>query len=166
MLDARCSIERRAVSDAIVLVSSRRSERVIRPLLVCFGVLEIVVPERIVDLGERVALENPGAGELRRSTLPIARLEGVAFLRLVLRDDRPPAGVARLFGLLGIPAALAPRRFAGFGLWMAYENADELRVKPWVVRAIRALGASYLALALFAGRANPPWTEADSDRHR
>lgn len=138
-----------------------------RRLLLAVAVLEVLVPERVVRGSERLAFENPGVGRLRPWTIPLARLEGVAFCWLAASDRLDSPGVARLLGLLGVPAFLAPTRFVEAGLAMAYENPADLEVKPWVVRATRLLGVCYVALALFVGRADAPLeTEAETAEPR
>ncbi|SFC20195.1 hypothetical protein SAMN05444422_105253 [Halobiforma haloterrestris] len=136
----------------------------LRPLAIGFAVLEILAPERIVGPAERLAFENPDDGRLRPWTLPIARLEGLAFLWLLVRPNRDPnrnqdrglSGLQSPLGAFGAVLALAPRTTLEFFLDVAYENAADLEVKPWVVPATRLLGALYLAVGLFAARADAP----------
>lgn len=134
-----------------------------RTLLVAFGLLEMLLPERIVRWGERLAFENPGEGALRPWTLPMARLEGLAFVWLVLRG-RPssiPSPFRKVLVAIGLPAALSPRPFVTGALGMAYENHADLELQSWVVPFTRVLGIVYLAVALFSGRADAP---TDDDR--
>ena len=127
-----------------------------RLLALGLGLLVTLAPERIVDPAERLAFENPDAGRLRPWTLPIARLEGIGWTwLLVSRRGRGPAFDAALGGL-GFVLALVPRTALAVGLAIAYENADELEVRPWVVPAARLLGAAYLAAGLFADRVATP----------
>lgn len=128
----------------------------IRPLALGFCLLEIVAPRRLAEAGERIALENPGDGRLRSWTLPMARLEGLVVLWLLVRDDRSLADLRLPLGIFGVVMTLAPRGTLEFGLELAYENPDDLRVKSWVRLATRLLGACYLALGLLAGRADTP----------
>lgn len=119
------------------------------------GLLVTISPSRVVESAERLAFENPDAGRLRPWTLPIGRLEGLLVLWLVGRrpDDGGTAALETSLAGLGILLALAPRTMLRFGLRLAYENSTELEVKPWVVPVARLLGACYLAVGLFAGRA-------------
>ncbi|APW97112.1 hypothetical protein CHINAEXTREME_04715 [Halobiforma lacisalsi AJ5] len=136
------------------------------PLAIGFGLLEILAPERIVEPAERLAFENPEDGRLRPWTLPMARLEGLAFLWLLVRPDRNQdrdrdrdrrlSGLQSLLGAFGAVLALAPRTTLEFFLGVAYENAADLETKPWVVPATRLLGALYLAVGLFAARTDAP----------
>ena len=127
-----------------------------RTLAIGYGLLHVVVPERIVGAAERLAFENPDAGRLRPWTLPLARLEGLAFALLVARRGGLPAPLKAPFALLGIMLAVSPRRMLAFGLELAYENPDELEAKPWVLPATRLLGVVYVVLGLFTDRADAP----------
>ncbi|AGB36673.1 hypothetical protein [Natronococcus occultus] len=124
----------------------------LRPLLLVFAAIEILVPARLVAWGERRAFEDPNAGRLRPWTLPLARLEGVAAIWLVRNWGATWSGLKPLFGVLGLPAALQPRAFLEVALEAAYENPDAIEPKPWVVPATRVLGCLSLAVALWPGR--------------
>ena len=123
-----------------------------RRLLAAFALLELLVPERIVDAGERLAFENPGECDLRPWTIPIARLEAVAFWYAARRGGASWTRFLRTLGLIGLPAALAPSAYLRFGLWLAYEDPDCCEPRPWVAPATRLLGLAYLLAALVARR--------------
>ena len=128
----------------------------LRPLLLAFAVLEILAPDRIVARGERLAFENPESGRLRPWTLPLARLEGVAAIWLVRNRETAWPGIKPLFAVLGLPALLQPRAFLNVALATAYENPEDIELKPWVVPFTRALGACYLVVALWPDRTGSP----------
>lgn len=136
----------------------------LRPVLVVVGLLETLVPNRIVESAERIAFENPDDGRLRAWTIPMARLEGLVFVWLAATGRLGSPVVRRtLFGC-GILMATFPRRAVEFGLDLAYENPDELEVKPWVKPVTRGLGVISLVLVLFVGRADAPEESIDGDR--
>ena len=120
-----------------------------RSLLVLFALVEIAVPDRIVARGEVVAFENPEAARLRAWTLPLARLEGVVALWLAWQWDRAWPGLRPLFGTVGLPALVLPEAVLDAALRTAYENADEIEPKPWVVPATRVLGLCYVLIAIW-----------------
>ena len=126
----------------------------LRPLLLSFAALEILLPDRVVAWGERLAFENPENGRLRPWTLPLARLEGLAVVWLVRNRTTAWPGIKPLFAVLGLPALLRPRAFLAVALTAAYENPDAIEPKPWVVPFTRALGACYLLVALWPGKSN------------
>jgi len=82
---------------------------VIRRLVAAFALVELLIPERIVDAGERLAFRNPGECALRSWTIPIARLEAIAFWYVARRGGAPWTRFQRALGLVGLPAALAAR---------------------------------------------------------
>ncbi|MCU4926006.1 hypothetical protein OB905_08410 [Halobacteria archaeon AArc-dxtr1] len=132
----------------------------LRELLIAFGVIEILVPQPIVDACERIGLENPDAAELRSKALVLARLEG-ALVVLALVRGREGSPIAR--GLLtgaGLAALLVPRPLIRFSQHFAYENPTDLQLKPWVVPATRLLGACYLLVAALSTRSTPATDEA------
>ncbi|WP_174811708.1 hypothetical protein [Salinadaptatus halalkaliphilus] len=131
-----------------------------RALGLCVGLIWVVVPGRIVEMAERFAFENPDDGQLRRITLPIARLEGLAFCGLVLRGGLPKPLQAP-FALLGILLATVPRRMLAAGLAIAYENPLDLEAKPWLLPATRVIGVLYVVLGLAPGLVDAPTDDHD-----
>lgn len=85
--------------------------------------------------------------------MPIARLEGVPFAWLLLRERRLSRPLRAALVTLGTAMAMLPRTAVESGPTLAYENAADLELKSWVVPVTRLLGAGYLAAGLFAGRA-------------
>ena len=124
-----------------------------RTLVVAVGLLEALFPDRLVSRAERVAFENPDDARLRPWTIPMARLEGLAFAWIGLYDGVRSESVVRLLGPLGVLMCLFPRQALAFGLAVAYENPGEIEPKPWVGHATRGIGACYVVLALFSRRA-------------
>ncbi|ADD05517.1 uncharacterized protein Nmag_1946 [Natrialba magadii ATCC 43099] len=128
----------------------------LRHLLTGIGILEFAAPRRIIRAAEGIAFENPGEGRLRRWTIPMARLEALVFIWAGTRRRGPPAVARPLLAGLGLAMALVPRSALEFGLRVAYENPDDIEVKPWLGPLTRALGVVYLVAALAAGRADAP----------
>ncbi|WP_293027152.1 hypothetical protein [Natronococcus sp.] len=124
----------------------------LRPLFLAFAAVEILLPDRVIAWGERLAFENPETGRLRPWTLPLARLEGLVVVWLVRNRKAAWPGIKPLLVVFGLPAALQPRAFLTVALATAYENPDAIEPKPWVVPFTRALGACYLAVALWPGK--------------
>jgi len=65
-----------------------------RTLAIAPDLLEVIAPALLIDFGKRLAFETPDRGRVRPWTIPVARLEGLAFVRLLHRDDvyRQPSG--------------------------------------------------------------------------
>ncbi|MFB6164657.1 MAG: hypothetical protein ABEJ31_05815 [Haloarculaceae archaeon] len=120
----------------------------IRLVFAVIGLLEALFPRKLIDFFEPVAFENADAGELRATTVPIARLEGVVFTIAALRRRGSSSLLWGLLGTVGLTAALAPERYLQTGLRMAYRNPEELTVRSWVVPLTKAVGALYVVAAL------------------
>lgn len=129
----------------------------VRTLLILVGVLELLVPGRIVAAAERIALENPDECELRAWTLPMARLEAIVFLLVAVRGDSQ-GRLRTLLALVCGPAALFPRQYVDVGARLAYVDPDRCEWKPWVVPATRVMGIAYV-LAAFGARRGPDGDE-------
>jgi hypothetical protein len=120
----------------------------LRAVLSAIGLLMISMPYRIIDTAERLAFENPERATLRRTTIPIARLEGVGYLLLVRRTGFLSGMIGLVFGLFGSAAAVAPRQYLEGGLSLAYENPEEISVKSWVLPWTRVLGVTAIVLTV------------------
>ncbi|MFC7232053.1 hypothetical protein ACFQMM_21115 [Saliphagus sp. GCM10025308] len=136
-----------------------------RAIVLGFSVVETLFPDRIIAWGERRAFENPDAGELRTWTIPMARLEGVLFAWLALRERERAPSVGPALAVLGVPALLAPERFVRTALELAYQNPDALELKPWVVPLTRAIGLCYVVLGTVAGRVSAPAEDSRSEEN-
>lgn len=64
----------------------------------------------------------------------------IGYLLLVRRMGAVSRVTGVPFGLFAAAAAVGPRRYLKCGLWLAYENPAEIRVKSWVIPATRVLG--------------------------
>lgn len=124
----------------------------IRTLFIVFGVIEIVVPQPIIDACERIGLENPDDAQLRPRAALLARLEGALFVWVLVRGRDQSPLTSRLLGAAGLLAVLYPTPLIRFSQTFAYENTSDLELKPWVQPAARLLGALYLAVVLLSGR--------------
>ena len=130
-----------------------------RILAAAFGLLEVLAPERIVEPAERLAFGNPETARRRPWTLLLVRLEGATLLWLLARRDSSLSDLSVALGVFGFATAFWPRTTVDFLLEVAYENAPELEVRPWVVAAARLIGVLYVALGVFTARADAPVDE-------
>ena len=124
----------------------------LRTPLSIIGLVMVSIPRRIVETAETLAFENPEDAILRGWTIPMARLEGIGYLLLVRRTRFLSSVVGVIFGLFGSAAVVAPHRYLNFGLWLAYENPDDITVKSWVIPATRVLGLTALVLTVVSLR--------------
>lgn len=124
----------------------------LRTFLSIIGIVMVSVPRRLVETAEYVAFENPDEAILRDWTIPMARLEGIGYLLFVRPTRFVSDGGGLVIGLFGWAAVIMPRRYLDFGLSLAYENPDDIDVKPWVIPVTRALGIGALVVTVVSLR--------------
>ena len=122
----------------------------LRKLLIGFGLVEIVKPEPIIGMCERIGLQNPGETERRPLALTGARLEGLVFVWLLVRGRQGSTLVTALLGIAGLLLVLVPRPIIELSQHLVYTNTDDLDLQPWVVPAARLLGVLYLTVTLLS----------------
>ncbi|MFW5935215.1 MAG: hypothetical protein ACOCQL_05140 [Halolamina sp.] len=122
----------------------------IRELYSVICAVELLVPRRLVDAAERVALEDPAASERRSWVVPGARLEGLLFLVMLWRSDRSYSRFKKLLGAIGLIALLRPRAYVDYGTKAAYRDASTVQWRPWVYTGTRLVGLLYVLIGLRA----------------
>ncbi|QSX00609.1 hypothetical protein [Haloterrigena alkaliphila] len=126
----------------------------LRKLLIGFGCIEIVRPQPVLDMCERIGLQNPEDVQLRERALWGARLEGLLFVWLLVRGREGSTLVSALLALAGTVLVLLPQPVIELSQRLVYENTDDLEVKPWIEPAARALGALYLLVVVLSVRSD------------
>lgn len=134
----------------------------LRKLLLGFGVFEVIAPQPVIDICERIGLANPDQARLRPHARTVARLEGLVFVWLLLRGRKKSPFVTALLGTLGGVAAVYPRPLIRLSQDLAYENTSQLELQPWVVPAARALGIIYLLVIFLSEPGDDAAGDADS----
>lgn len=119
-----------------------------RKVLAAFGIVTTLAPEAVADAAERIALENPGECELKPWAIPVARVEGVAYLFLAWGSDAGYASFKKLLGAVGLFALGYPRQLVDSAAAITYDDADGCEWKPWVYPLVRFVGALYVLVAL------------------
>ncbi|PGF15945.1 hypothetical protein CP556_07315 [Natrinema sp. CBA1119] len=135
----------------------------LRRLLIAFGLVEIVMPEPIIEICERIGLRNPAATQRRPLALTGARLEGLLFVWLLGRGREGSTLVTAGLGLAGLALVLVPRPIITLSQHFVYANTDDLEVRPWVKPAARLLGVLYLTVTLLS-RSTGEGTTSDETR--
>ena len=121
-----------------------------RTLLALLGLVELISPKRLIEFGERLAFENPDEATLRPWILPVARLEGIGWMLVVLRGGRLRSTFETLLGPVGAAMILTPGRVVDGAIRLAYADADRISLRSWVVPVTRALGVVYVLTAIRA----------------
>lgn len=122
-----------------------------RKTLTLVGLLELLVPQRVLAVVERLAFADRGDAERRSWVVPAARLEGLCWLLLARRTSTPTR--RSLLGVVGLPALIAPKRTLDVWLGIAYTDADSIEMAPWIVPATRAVGLVSVLVGVRAWRA-------------
>lgn len=122
----------------------------LRKLLIGFGLFEIVKPEPVIGMCERIGLRNPGETQRRPLALAGARLEGLIFVWLLVRGRKGSTLVTALLGLAGLSLVLVPQPIIELSQHLVYANTDDLELQPWVKPAARLLGVLYLTVTLLS----------------
>ncbi|QLG49753.1 hypothetical protein [Natrinema halophilum] len=122
----------------------------LRKLLIGFGIVEIVKPEPVIRMCERIGLRNPEATQRRPLALTGARLEGLAFVWLLARGRTGSTLISGLLGLAGMVLVMVPQPVITVSQHLVYANTDDLELQPWVVPAARLLGVLYLTVTLLS----------------
>ncbi|WP_232701474.1 hypothetical protein [Halobacterium wangiae] len=117
-------------------------------LLAAGGVVEVLFPGTLVDVGERVASRNPDACERKPWVVSIARLEGLVFLFLAWRSDAAYSAFKQFMGVMGVVMTLFPRQYVDVATGLSYEDAAACEWEPWVYSLTRALGPVYVLVGL------------------
>jgi hypothetical protein len=135
----------------------------IRTLLILFGLVEIVVPQPIIDACERIGLENPDDAQLRQRANLLARLEGAIFVWLLVQGRERSPLASTLLGATGLLAAIYPNPLIRISQSLAYENSSELELRSWVTPAARLLGTLYLTVVFLSRSNDDPGPDVSTD---
>ncbi len=128
----------------------------IRKLLLLFGLVEMFVPDPIIDACERIGLENPEQATLRPGADLLARLEGAIFVWVLVRGREHSPIASKLLEGAGVLAVIYPDPLIRLSQSFAYENASDLKLRPWVRPAARLLGMLYLAVVFLSESEDGP----------
>ena len=119
-----------------------------RKILFTIGLVEVLAPERFIEIAEGIALENPDECEMKSWVVPVARAEGLLFLGLAWRGGTSYSAFKQLLGGIGLLAVLYPRLFVDSAAEVAYTDADRCTWKAWCYPLTRLVGILYVAIAL------------------
>ena len=119
----------------------------LRKLFSAICAVELLAPRQLIAAAESVAVDDPGASELRSWVVPGARLEALTFLAMLWRSDRSYARFKNLLGAIGLLAFLRPRAYVNYGTKAAYSDASTIEWRPWVYTGTRLVGLLYLLIA-------------------
>lgn len=120
---------------------------------VAFGILGILTwlfPDRILDLFEALAIENPQETHHRDWIATGVRAEGITVAAVSLIGGRAFAWMLNLMGVFGAIVLLAPRLYRIFATRLLYSNPDDVEWNDSFRTVLRAIGVFYVIVAVLA----------------
>jgi len=124
----------------------------IRQFLGALGILTALVPDRIVDVFEAIAVENPEENTVHSWFGPLIRAEGVVITLAALRDGRLYAWLLNVTGIFGAVLFFIPRLYKQMAGPLVYEDPASVEWNEHLTDGIRVIGVVYVLLALFDRR--------------
>jgi hypothetical protein len=118
-----------------------------RALFGVLGALVAVIPDRVIQIYETIAFENPEEATPKGYLRPAVRAEGVVYVLVALLDGRAYDRLMDVVGVFGALALCFPRRYLETGGRLVYEDADTLKWREEFVTVTRVLGAVFLGLS-------------------
>ena len=123
----------------------------IRTLLGIGGILVVLVPGRVIELYENLAIENPDECPPKDWVAPAIRAEGIGLVILSLLGGKGFSAFMKVGIVAGTLAAIFPRQYAAFGFGVSWKQPDSIEWKAGFFPALRVMGAfsvlfSYCAL--------------------
>ena len=124
----------------------------LRQFLGALGVLTALVPDRIVDVFEAIAVENPEENTVHSWFDPLIRAEGVVITLAALRDGRLYAWLMNITGIVGAVLFFIPRLYEQMAGPLVYEDPESVEWNEHLTDGVRVIGAMYVLLALLDRR--------------
>ena len=113
------------------------------------GVLTTLAPDRIVDVFEAIAVENPEENTVHSWFSPLIRAEGVVVTLAALRGGRLYAWLLNVTGIFGAVLLFLPRLYERIAGPLVYEDPESVEWNEHLTGGVRVIGAAYVLLALW-----------------
>jgi hypothetical protein len=124
----------------------------LRHFLGALGFLTALIPDRIVDVFEAIAVENPEEHTVHSWFDPLIRAEGVVITLAALRDGRLYAWLLNVTGIVGAVLLFIPRLYEQIAGALVYEDPESVEWNEHLTDGVRVIGAVYVLLALLSRR--------------
>jgi hypothetical protein len=124
----------------------------LRHFLGALGLLTALIPDRIVDVFEAIAVENPEENTVHSWFDPLIRAEGVVITLAALRDGRLYAWLLNVTGIVGAVLLFIPRLYEQIAGALVYEDPESVEWNEHLTDGVRVIGAVYVLLALLDRR--------------
>ena len=120
----------------------------IREVVGFLGVVSTLVPNRIIDLFERLAIENHEDRRTRSWSTPTIRAEGILITVVCLLKGRPYAWMMNLTGAFGAVILFFPELCRKLASMLLYENPEQVEWKDRFATGVRLIGVLYILLSV------------------
>jgi hypothetical protein len=122
-----------------------------RTLLGLGGILVALIPGRVIELYENLAIENPDECPPKGWVASAIQVEGIGLAILSLLGGKGFSTFMKVGMAAGTMAVFFPRQYAAFGFGVAWKQPDSIEWKSGFFPALRVMGAfsvlfSYCAL--------------------
>lgn len=121
----------------------------VRAFIGILGVLTAIFPNRIIELFEAVAIENPDDCTRKPWIDSGIRTEGIVVAVVSVIGRRVYAWLLNLTGVFGAVILLFPEGYRDFATTLLYEHPDEVEWNDRFTNRIRIIGVVYILLAVW-----------------
>lgn len=121
-----------------------------RPFIGLLGILAALFPDRVIDVFEAVAMENPTESTIKSWIPSGIRIEGILVTVASLIDGRAYAWMMNLTGVFGGIVLLDPQLYSKFATVLLYEDPDDVFWNDQFTTGVRIIGIVYVLLAVKA----------------
>lgn len=122
----------------------------LRAVVCVLGIFTALFPDRILDVFETVAIENPDEATTKSRIESGIRAEGIVVTIATLVGGRAYARMMDLTGVFDAIFLLFPYQYRRFALMLLYEQPDEVEWNHRFTDGVRILGALYVLFAIRA----------------
>lgn len=123
-----------------------------RFLIGLVGSIAAVFPDRMLDLFEQFAVENPREGTPKPWIGSAIRTEGVIVVLASLVGGRAYAWMMNITGIFGAIIVAAPDLYRRFAIAFLYEDSDVVKWDDRFTTGVRIIGLLYVLLAAVSFR--------------
>ncbi|WP_435100645.1 hypothetical protein [Halorubrum sp. N11] len=124
----------------------------LRQFLGVLGVLTTLVPDRIVDVFEAIAVENPEENTVHSWFSSLIRAEGIVITLAAFRGGRLYAWLLNVTGIFGAVLLFIPRLYERIAGPLVYEDPESVEWNEHLTDGVRVIGAVYVLIALLHWR--------------
>lgn len=134
----------------MIILAPHVPSTMLRAVVGLLGFLTALFPDRILDVFEAVAIENPDESATKSWVRSAIRAEGIGVTLASVAGGRPFARMMDVTGVFGVVVLLFPRLYREFAINLLYEHPDEVEWNRRFTDGVRVIGALYVLMALRA----------------